>query len=448
MAALAVYLKESGVIVQGSDIPEVFPTDAELSKAGISVLSGFDPDHIVRFRPDVVYYTGAHGGRDNPEVVKAVELGLPVYPHGQGLGELMKGKRQIVVAGSHGKTTTSAMIAAILSHARIDPSYAIGCGAISGSHAAGHFGKSEWFVAEGDEYITDPGHDTTPRFMWLDPEILVVTNIDFDHPDAYQDLDCVKDAFVALQHKSKFAVVNIDDKNSQVLLGELQCTTYGYSPRADIRIQRVNSGYGRMFFTLGEGGMTIGEFAIKVPGRHNVLNAAAAAVAAHVAGVDWEKIREGLLTFTGTKRRFENIGEVGGASFYDDYAHHPAEVSATLRAARAWFPDRRIIAVFQPHTFSRTRALLSEFSRAFSDADIVVLTDIYASAREHDTLGIDGTTLVHEMAAHHAHVLYGKTWEEVAAHLQRELHAGDVVVCMGAGDIYAHEHMLVHAQEG
>ncbi len=437
MAALAVYLSEDGFRVTGSDVADTFPTDDELKRIGISVMAGFSAAHVTgENTPDTVYYTGAHGGRDNPEVLAAVAAGIPVLPHGAALGNIMTGTRQIVVAGSHGKTTTSAMIAALLIHAKRDPSYAIGCGAIIGLGAAGHKGTSDWFVAEGDEYVTDPGHDRTPRFMWLHPEILTVTNIDFDHPDAYTDLEAVQAAFKFLQNQSKITIVNADDAGSSVLRTAKNVVTYGYSPASDVRIVHVGVGNERMFFRLEERGVFVGEFALKIPGKHNVANATAALIAAHTTGIGWDVLRDGLLTFRGTKRRFEKLGTAGGVTVYDDYAHHPAEIRATLAAARMWFPDKRIVAVFQPHTYSRTKALLSEFSRSFGDANSVILTDIYASAREHETLGISGATLVSETSKLHAHVLYGKGYTEVASLLKREVRTGDIVICMGAGDIY------------
>lgn len=437
MASLAVYLSESGYRVTGSDVADEFPTDEELKKIGITVMIGFSAEHVQgKNMPDVVYFTGAHDGRDNPEVQAAIDSGIPVFPHGRALGELMKGSRQIVVAGSHGKTTTSAMIATLLAQAKLDPSYAIGCGSISNTLAAGHKGMSRWFVAEGDEYITDPHHDTTPRFMWMAPEILVVTNIDFDHPDAYADLSAVQAAFTEFQKKSAMTIVNADDASSRVLLTGKNILTYGYSPASQYRISNVGAGEERMFFRLEEQGVVVGDFSLKVPGKHNIANATAALVASHTAGVGWETLREGLLHFTGTKRRFERIGPIRGAILYDDYAHHPAEIRATLSAARTWYPKKRIIAVFQPHTYSRTNALLSDFATAFADCDTVILSDIYASAREHETLGINGMTVVSETMKHHKQVFYGKGYTDIRTLLEREIHPGDVVICMGAGDIY------------
>lgn len=444
MASLAVYLAQSGVRVTGSDVPEDFPTQEELHTKGITVYSGFDASRLLDMdAPDAVYYTGAHGGRDNPEVRQAVSMGIPVMPHGEALGSIMKHSRQIVVAGSHGKTTTSAMIAVLLSYAQYHPSFAIGCGSIPGLGAAGKKGDGEWFVAEGDEYVTDPAHDPTPRFLWLTPDILVVTNIDYDHPDAYSGLAAVQNAFLAIQKKSRVVIVNGDDPNSRILASSGTVITYGFSPAADFHISHVGVGDGRMFFTLEERGVLLGEFAIKVPGMHNVSNAVAAMIAAHTAGASWEALREGLLRFTGTKRRFELIATESGITFYDDYAHHPAEIAATLKAAHTWFPKQRIIAVFQPHTYSRTKTLLSEFGKCFADADTVVLTDIYASAREHETLGINGMTLVSEVSNHHKHVLYAKDPATVSQTLAALVSSGDVVIFMGAGDIYNWERDVV-----
>lgn len=438
MAALAIYCKEKGMRISGCDTGEEFPTQEELMEAKISIDIGFDPSLLPK-KTDLVIYTGAHGGRDNPIVVRAEELGIQTLPHGVALGLFMEGKRQITVAGSHGKTTTAAMIAAVLSASGKDPSYAVGCGTIFGTGAAGHLGKGTMFVAEGDEYVTDPGHDETARFLWQTPDILVVTNIDFDHPDVYQTLESVQEAFVKLQNQQtgqRLTVINIDDPKSKVLLSDQNVATYGFSPRADMHITHVGVGRERMFFTLEQKKVSLGEFTLKVPGRHNVANATAAVVACQAQGLSIEEIRKGLLSFLGTKRRFEKIGEAAGVVYYDDYAHHPAEITATLDAARQWYPDRKIIAVFQPHTYSRTKALLSDFARSFGSANMVILTDIYASARERDTLGMRGKTLVEETLKHHRTVAYGKDFSEVEKILSRETASGDIVIFMGAGDIY------------
>ncbi|MEK7119802.1 MAG: cyanophycin synthetase [Patescibacteria group bacterium] len=402
MAALAIWAKEAGKIVTGSDVAEEFPTDEELKKVRIDVHEGFDGVHLVAFKPDLVIYTGAHGGRDNPQVLEAIKRGIASVPHGKALGLAMEGRRQISVAGSHGKTTTSAMIATILTQAGLDPSYAIGCGSIRGLGAAGHAGKGNWFVAEADEYVTDPGHDATPRFLWQKPEVLVVTNIDYDHPDVYFDLEAVQQAFVALQRKSKLTIMNADDPASSVLASGENVETFGLSEK-------------------------LSELKLQVAGVHNRLNAAAAAVVCERIGIAWDVIKQGLERFGGTKRRLEKLGEVRGARIYDDYAHHPKEIEATIAAIRTLHPKSRLIVVFQPHTYSRTKALLHDFSRALAQADIALVTDIYASARE---------TQTEEGLARRLGGVYAPTRNDVSLWLAKELKAGDVIVFMGAGDIY------------
>ncbi len=259
----------------------------------------------------------------------------------------------------------------------------------------------------------------------------------------------MQEAFLELTQKQtgqKLTVVNCDDPKSRCLLTGSNVVTYGFSPRADVHIDHVSTGEERMFFRLSRKSMAMGEFTLKVAGRHNVANATAALVACQAAGLAVDVLREGLLTFTGTKRRFEKIGEKEGVLYFDDYAHHPAEIRATLAAARLWYPKRKIIAVFQPHTYSRTKALMGEFAGSFSDANVVLLTDIYASAREHDTLGLDGKSLVAHTLRQKRDVYYAPTREAVTTALRTHATAGDVVIFMGAGDIYTWEGTIVQGE--
>lgn len=412
MTSLAVWYKESGATVTGSDVADVFPTDEILARAKISVLD-FSSKNITNIRPDLVIYTGAHGGRENDEVVEAEAQGIPALPHGKALGMVMQGKKQISVAGSHGKTTTTAMIATILFHAGVDPSWAVGCGLVRGLGLPGHFGRGTMFVAEADEYVTDPGHDATPRFLWQHPDILVVTNIDWDHPDVYASPSDVEAAFAKLEKQSKTVITS-----------------------RDFQVTHVSFGDERTFFTLSKNGMTVGDFTLKVPGRHNAANAGAAILACMELGISLDTIAEGLLAFGGTKRRFELVGNIGGIRVIDDYAHHPKEIMATIGAAREWYPNRRIVVVFQPHTYSRTKALLPLFAKAFGEAHEVLLTDVYASAREQDTLGISGKTLAEAVSSHHPHVFYAPGFDGVKKLLTTHMQPQDVIIFMGAGDIY------------
>ncbi len=440
MTALAIYAKERGIAITGSDVPEVFPTDETLQKANIEVLQGFSLEHIVP-HPDLVIYTGAHNGRKNIEVTAAAAASIPTLAHGKALGMFMGNKLQVAVSGSHGKTTTTAMIATILTFAGKDPSYAIGCGEIFGLGAPGHFGKGEIYVAEADEYATDPTSDVTPRFLWQHPDILVVTNIDYDHPDIYASLDDVQQAFLSLQEGQKGAkitVMNADDTASSILgRPDRKIFSFGHAPRGTVQVSQIRFEHGKTLFQLTTRKHISYACTLRVPGVHNVFNAIAAAAACFALGIDWDQITRGLELFAGTKRRFEHIGESRGMTMYDDYAHHPAEIVATLTAARGWYPKRRLIVIFQPHTYSRTHALLSEFAAAFAASDAAVITDIYASARETDRLGLTGESLPNEVKTYHPNVVYAKGKEAVKRYLLDNGQKGDVVIFMGAGDIFS-----------
>lgn len=449
MTALAVWGKERGMKVTGSDTDEIFPSDEILQKVGILVSSGFSKEHILKdHKPDLVIYTGAHGGRENIEVITAMSLGIPVLPHGKALGIAMKGKRQISVAGSHGKTTTSSMIATILTDAGAAPSYAIGCGEIRGLGLPGHSGIGDYFVAEADEYVTDPTHDQTPRFLWQHPDILVVTNIDYDHPDAYASLSKVQDAFITFQKQQSgraVTIINSDDPASQPMMAYKGNTiiTYGTHSDAMFRMTDISYPTERAVFLLSYKGEQCGVFTLKVPGIHNVYNATAAAISCHVAGLGWDRIADGLARFEGAKRRFEKIASRDGVTFYDDYAHHPKEIQATLAAAKLWYPHSRIISVFQPHTYSRTKKLLHDFAISFGNADIVAITDIFASAREKDTLGITSRNLIAEIKKYHKKVEYTPGRDEIIEYLARVSKKGDVVFFIGAGDIFSWEKTII-----
>jgi UDP-N-acetylmuramate--alanine ligase len=432
MTALAIYAKEAGYSVTGSDTTEDFPTSDCLKKAGISYLPDFLPEHIAEVKPDMVIFTGAHNGSRNPEVVEAVRQKIAVLPQGKALGMFMEGKQQISIAGSHGKTTTTAMLATIfVPAAHRDASYAIGSGEIFGLGQPGHFGGGDWFIAEADEYVTDPGVDQAPRFLWQHPKILVITNIDFDHPDVYADLAAVKKAYQALidqMPKSGIVIVSSDDPNSQHLNAPCRVVTVGFENHADYGIAGDGPEY-----TLYHKGEPVCEYTLRVKGIHNGKNAAMAIVASITAGISTKDIQEGLRMFRGAKRRLEYLGETAGISFYDDYAHHPKEIQATLRAAKSW--EHRVFCVFQPHTYSRTKALISEFAKAFADCYCVIITDIYASAREQATNEISGEMLVREINSYSkAH--YSPDSEAVYDYLLQNIGEGDTVIFMGAGDIY------------
>lgn len=443
MAALAVIFSEMGKTVTGSDVPEVFGTDALLKKHRVPFYEGFDPGHIddlagtTQKEAILVVTTGAHGGKNtNPEVVRARAQGLAILSHGEALGLVMKGKRGISVAGTHGKTTTSAMIAHVLMKAGYDPSYAVGVSSIQTLQSPGHFGGSDWFVAEADEYMTDPIADRTPRFLHQHPEIGVITSIDFDHPDAFSTIDDVKHAFVAFSKNiipDGLLVIYDDSKNSSDIIRDasVSCQTYGKEDGVDLQIVSYTVSDQRATVEVKHKN-TLHNISLQIPGVHNAYNSCAALLSCLHVGISWEDIKKGLYTFTGTNRRFEKIKEKNGILYYDDYAHHPTEICETLRGVRGWFPEQRIVVVFQPHTFSRTKALFTEFTESFSDADIVCIAPIFASAREAAGSGISSDMLVAALTKQGINALLVTDPAEVQAIAQKN----DILFTMGAGDIY------------
>lgn len=449
MAALAVILKQQGKTVTGSDVAEDFPTQKVLAALNLKIFSGFSKQHILKDKTQLVIYTGAHNGKNNPEVLFAKSQNILVLSHGQALGDLMLKKTGISVAGSHGKTTTSAMIAHVLSKSGFYPAFAVGCGEILSLRTPAAWGKGKYFVAEADEYVTDPNSDMTPRFMWQQPKYLVLTNIDFDHPDVYKNLKAVKQAFLKfIENNPKLALVilNQDDLNSQFLLTSTTkpIITYGMSKAADFRISHVLELPTHTECNLAK----IGRLTMLVPGTHNIYNAAAAAVLIHKLGVNTADLITNMANFMGTKRRLEVLAKKGRTIFIDDYAHHPQEISASIEALRHKYPDKKLLIIFQPHTYSRTQALFNEFSHCFSQADTVVISDIYASAREKPLAGVSAEKLVKSIAKLKQDVYFAPTKQAVLKYLRRLDLSNQVVVLMGAGDIYNWQKDVIKASNG
>ncbi len=444
MAPLAVIAKEAGCTVSGSDVDEVFITDVTLEAAGITPAVGFSPEHIQG--ADLIITTGAHGGLDNVEVKTAKEKGIPVLMQGQAVGEFMKeeifGKpyQGISVAGTHGKTTTTAMIATILSDNELDPGFLIGTSEVPSLGKAGHFGTGEYFVAEADEYATDPKYDKTPKFLWQHPNILVVTNVEFDHPDVYSDLTQMESAYKKLFQNIRENGCIIACGDSENLLSMLnvsnkEFSTYGENERNDVQI--VRSGYTNGLLTIElkeQDGNTV-EISLHTPGKHNALNATAAYMVCRKLGLSVEQIQKGLLAFKGTKRRMEYKGALStGAEVYDDYAHHPTEIASSLNAFREMYPDKKIICIFQPHTYSRTKELLEQFKHSFTDADSVIITEIYASQREEKDPHFSARILADGIEKE---TFFLENASDVVKYVTSEQYNGDfVLITMGAGDIY------------
>jgi len=447
MTPLSVIAKEAGIRVTGSDVADEFITDKTLRAKGIIPEVGFTAEHVKDV--DLVITTGAHGGYYNPEVIAAKDKKIPVLTKGQAVGEFMKGEifgRTFVgisVAGSHGKTTTSAMVATVLKEEGLDPSYIIGTSEIPSLGVSGHFGKGRYFVAEADEYATEPKHDHTAQFLWQHPKIAVFTNIELDHPDIYPSVEDVRNVFLQFAKSLPNDGVLIacgDDPEIKNLLQSFdgRVITYGFSPHNDFVISRVHISGPQTFFWLENKGVSLGEWSLRVVGEHNALNAAASALVGMEVGLDIAQIKKGLRAFTGTKRRLEYMGKLsGGAEVYDDYAHHPTEIHNTLKALRGMYPKAKIHAFFQPHTYTRTKTLFLEFSKAFTKADFVYFLPIYASLREVVDNSITSELLAEETKRRQRNVTHFQRVEDVIEYIGQSHFKNDsILLFMGAGDIY------------
>lgn len=447
MTPLAIIAKEADFVVTGSDVTDEFITDEVLKKAGISSIKDFSKENIQN--QDLVVITGAHGGYENIEAKEAVDQNIKVITQGEAVGLFMEGSifgkkfMGVSVAGTHGKTTTSAMIAAILKENRMDPSYVIGTSHIGSLGAPGHLGSGKYFVAEADEYATEPKSNKKAKFLWQYPKILVLTNIEFDHPDIYASLDEIRNAFLQFTKqlgKSGVLICCGDDPEIRKLLKECTCryVTYGFNKDNNYILDNVHFSGDHMFLTISSMGTVLGEFMVKAVGEHNALNAESSIIASLEMGLSIEKIKKGILAFSGSKRRLEFVGNLStGAIVYDDYAHHPTEIKKTLKALRVQYPKKKIIAIFQPHTYSRTKNLFEDFITSFDSVDTILVTDIYASLREQVDSSVSSSILAQRIGERRRDVTYLPTSEDVVKYVSEKRFRSDtVIVTMGAGDIY------------
>ncbi len=423
MSGLARMLVRRGYRVTGSDMVDS-PTVHQLAAEGVPVWVGHAAENVGI--ADLIITTAA-APSSNPELVQARTEGIPIVKRAAVLGLLCESRVCIAVAGSHGKSTTSGMLAFALDKAGLAPSFAVGADVTQlGINARS--GDGPYFVAEADEYDYS--------FLWLKPDVAVITNIEHDHPDLFPTLEDVEEAFDEFVSRIKpggTLVISADDPNCRVLVMRhamlpANVVTFGFSERADYQIERVA---GRDHFHLPNGGTVRAK--LRVPGAHNRLNAAACLAAAAALGIDPMKLIGGLEEFEGVGRRFEVKGQEDDVTVVEDYAHHPTEIRATITAARERFPAARIIAVFQPHTYSRTRALLDDFAQALSLADQVVLVPIYA-ARESDTLGVTSFDIADRIQD--VPVATVNSLDEGSRTAISDARPGDVILVIGAGDVW------------
>lgn len=448
MSGIAEVLANQGFEVSGSDLA-ASATTRRLADKGVHVTIGHAAGNIAD-ADAVVVSTAVR--EDNPEAVAARERHIPIVPRAQMLAELMRLKQGIAIAGTHGKTTTTSLTASCLAEAGLDPTFVIG-GRLNSAGANARLGSGEFLVAEADE--------SDASFLFLSPVIAVVTNIDQDHMDTYgQDFGKLKQAFIDFVHRLPFygvAVMCVDDPNVREILPRIakQVVTYGFSAGANIRAENVRADAGRMHFdcvrTNGSPDTTERfPVTLNLPGEHNVRNALAAIAVATEVGAGDTAIQKALAEFTGVGRRFQRYGEVGlpaGGQFtlIDDYGHHPAEMAATLAAARGAFPGRRIVLAFQPHRYTRTRDCFEDFVKVLSAADAVLLAEVYA-AGEAPLVAADGRSLARALRV--AGKVEPLFVEDIAALPQAILDTaqdGDVVITLGAGSIGSIPAKLVHA---
>lgn len=435
MCGLAEVLFNSGYQVTGSDISLGEATE-RLKISGIKVFGGHSKENIQG--ADVVVISSAVKP-SNVEVVSALEKNIPVIRRAEMLGELMRMKYGIAIAGTHGKTTTTSMVGQILTEGGLDPTIIVG-GKVVNLDSSAKLGQGEYLVAEADEFDRS--------FLKLSPIIAVITTLEAEHLDCYQTLDQLKSAFIEFANKVPFygrLILCLDEESLQNLMPKFKgpITTYGLTPQADMQAENIKLSENRSRFTVKYKGEELGNIELAVPGIHNVKNSLAAASVGLELDIPWEKITLALRQFRGVRRRFEIKGEPKGIMIVDDYAHHPTEIEATLKAARdGW--NKRIVVVFQPHLYSRTRDFAEQFGKAFFNCDILVVTDIYA-AREEPMPGVSGE-LVSQAAKRYGHkqVHYKPKSEEILPFLLDTLKPGDMLITMGAGDIYQKAEQLLN----
>jgi UDP-N-acetylmuramate--alanine ligase len=426
MSGLAEILRTLEFDVSGSDLREGENTRA-LARIGVRIDVGHRAENV--HGADVIVYSSAIDNQ-NPEIMEARLLGVPVISRAEMLAELMRVKYGIAIAGSHGKTTTTSLVATILRAAGFDPTVVVG-GRMAALGSNARLGAGDLLVAEADE--------SDGSFLRLTPTIAVVTNIDPEHLDFYGSHESLKEAFVQFTEKVPFyglAVLCLDHPHVQELLPRIKRrhVTYGFSPQADYHARNVEMKGLSASFVAYRRSEPLGEFTLRMPGRHNVLNTLAALAVADELEVPLDVTKAALASFNGVARRFTIVAEVSGISLVDDYGHHPAEVQATLAAARGAYPGRVIVA-FQPHRYSRTELLFDDFTRAFNNADVLFLVDIYA-AGEKPIAGVSAERLAQGIAEHGHHaVSHVKDRATLPDQIARIAEPGDVVIALGAGDI-------------
>jgi len=446
MAALAEIFVRNNAKVTGSDTGESFFTDAVLGTIGVVPLVGFRPENIPD-GTDLVVYSTAYSRETNAELESAFSRGIPVLSYPEAVGEFTKEKLSLLVTGTHGKTTTSALLAETLRLCGLDPTAIIGSRVRNwGGNALA--GSGEYFVLEADEYQN--------KLQYYHPFAVILTSVDWDHPDFFPDFERYKNTFKEFVRRIPRHGVLIycnDSATVAEIAAEAVCEkrSYGFHEQSDFLVKKyspknlegMDPNGEKQTFEVLSGRSSLGSFSLRLAGRHNAQNATAVVALASFLKLDRDSVRKGLASFPGTQRRFEYVGVKNGALVYDDYAHHPEELMATINAFRDLYPNRRLTAVFHPHTFSRTEALLSEFSQSFDGADRVIALDIYGSAREKGGT-VSSSDLVREINRYAPRKAeYIVSIAEAVAELEKTVGKDDLIVTFGAGNVWEVARQLV-----
>jgi UDP-N-acetylmuramate--alanine ligase len=427
MSGIAEVLLNLGYTISGSDLSQSDLTQ-RLASLGATIYAGH---HASNLGDTDVVVTSTAVKTDNPEVLEAHRRNIPVIPRAEMLAELLKMKFSIAVSGSHGKTTTTSMVATVLASGGLDPTMVIG-GKLASIGSNAKLGDGEVIVAEADE--------SDGSFLKLSPSLAVITNIDLEHLDHYRDIEDIKDAFLQFANIVPFygsTIICLDDENAQAILPNIKrkTVTYGLHPPADYRASEISFFGHSSSFTVHCKEGAFGSVTLHVPGLFNVYNSLAAIAVARELDMDFPAIKEGLKIFAGVQRRLEVKGKVNGITIVDDYGHHPTEISETLKAAKQVWKEK-IIVVFQPHRYTRTKALFNEFLTAFPNADELIVTDIYA-ASESPINGVNAESLCEGIRGRgHNNVIYMHTFEDIVDHLLSIAKPTDVIITQGAGNVW------------
>ncbi len=429
MSGIAEILINQGFHVTGSDMSKSENTEY-LENLGAKVYIGHNAENVAD--AEVVVYSSAVKPKDNPETLYALENNVPLIRRAEMLSEVSRLNYCLAISGTHGKTTTTSMVSLILIKAGIDPTVLVGGRLKDFGGTNARLGKGQWTILEADEFDRS--------FLQLSPTIAVINNIEAEHLDIYKDIEDIKNTFLEFGNKVPFygfVALGLDDSRNREIMSSInkKVVTYGLSRHCDLRADKIT--YDEKFteFDVFENNSLLGRIRINIPGNHNVKNALAAITVALGMDIEFSVIKEGLEDFHGVMRRFEHKGTYKGAIVIDDYAHHPSEVSATLDAARnGW--NKRIVCVFQPHTYTRTRDLYKEFGQSFDNADVLIITDVYP-AREEPIEGVDGELIANAAKKFgHKNVIYVKEFSDLTAKVKEIATSEDIILTVGAGPIW------------